>query len=361
MADTLKQRIIRQIKLSGPLPLAEYMHWCMADKKQGYYQTKNSIGGDGDFITAPEVSQMFGELIGIWALAAWTALGSPAKFNLVELGPGRGTLLKDIWRATQISKEFQTAARVILVETSEKLKELQRAALTEVPKKTWHAHVSELEPIPTILIANEFFDVLPFRQYVKAGSVWRENAVGLDEDGNLSWVLGENTIRLPELPATHHNEPEGAVFEISTPREVAANEIAELVSANHGAALIIDYGHTKTGFGDTFQAVENHAFVDPLTSPGTADLTSHVDFEALAGSIENLGLELHRFMNQGEFLLSLGLLERAGSFGHGKDSATQARIKSEAERLVLPDQMGELFKVFCFSSCSELPPFSNKA
>ncbi|MEM9278784.1 MAG: class I SAM-dependent methyltransferase [Pseudomonadota bacterium] len=361
MPDTLKERIARHIKMSGPLPLAEYMHWCMADRKDGYYQSRQTIGRDGDFTTAPEISQMFGELIGIWAIKTWEQLGSPESFNLVELGPGRGTLMKDLLRACQVSQSFFNAANVILVETSSLLKETQAQTLSQHENIRWHSSISEIPEAPTILVANEFLDVLPFRQYIKAKDKWHENCVGLDEADELSWVLGTGILDEKSLPGGHTTEPHGSVFEVSVIREAFVENVASLVAENSGAALFIDYGHAKSGFGDTFQAIRGHEYIDTLAEPGLCDLTSHVDFEALKKVALDKGLKTQTLMTQGEFLLSLGLLERAGNLGSGKDPATQERLKNEAERLALPDQMGDLFKVFAFSSMPELWPFSKEA
>ena len=203
MPDSLRERIIRHIELSGPLPLAEFMHWCIADRQDGYYLAEKSIGSDGDFITAPEVSQMFGELIGIWALQTWHDIGCPKQFNLVELGPGRGTLMRDLLRAVKVSQPFMDAADVKLVETSPRLVEEQSATLAGSADVSWVENIEELTGNPTIVIANEFLDVLPVRQYVKTGSKWCENCVGTDENGDLAWVLGPGQIHQSLLPKGH--------------------------------------------------------------------------------------------------------------------------------------------------------------
>lgn len=355
MAETLKERIIRHITLSGPLPLAEYIHWCMADSLQGYYVSKDVIGRSGDFITAPEISQMFGELIGAWTVHVWEQMGKPATVNLVEIGPGYGTLMSDVLRATGQADDFVEAANTHLIETSPRMIERQHEALDN--SASWYKSISSIDSHPSIVFANEFLDVLPFRQYVKSGEKWMERCVGLDETGNLIWLLSNNAIDDASLPIGHESEPDGAVFEISTVRESHIATVAELISKSRGAALYIDYGHLKSGFGDTFQALRQHSQVDPLSDPGSADLTSHVDFDAIRSVVGNLGVTCHPFMTQGEFLLALGLLERAGKLGTGKSAEEQAVITRQAERLALPDQMGSLFKVFCFSSFQTLWPF----
>lgn len=359
MAGGLLNRIIRQIEMTGPLPLSEYMHWCMADRKEGYYSSQSAFGADGDFITAPEISQMFGELIGVWAIKAWEKLGSPPQFNLVELGPGRGTLMKDLLRAAKVSESFLNAAQITLVETSEQLRTEQAANLSSEYQITWIDAIDDISDAPTVIIANEFLDVLPIHQYVKRGDSWHENAVGTDEHGKLAWQLGTGLADTASLPDGHEKEPDGSVFEISPAREAVVENIAQLVKNNKGAALFIDYGHLEHGFGDTFQAMKSHKHVDPLNDPGLSDLTSHVDFSALKNIILNKGLNVQPFMTQGDFLLAQGLLERAGVLGSGKSEAIQEQITQEAERLAMPDQMGELFKVFAFSSCEELWPFTD--
>ena len=359
MAETLKDRIIRHIQMSGPLPLAEYMHWCMADRADGYYHSQTSIGSRGDFITAPEISQMFGELIGIWLVNSWKAIGAPQHFNLVELGPGHGTLMKDALRATKTSGGFFDAAQVTLIETSQKLKDSQQQKLAGTTDLNWLDDFQQVPDLPTLIIANEFLDVLPIRQYVKSSEKWHENTIGIADDG-LCWLLGTATMPTDGLPEGHRQEPDGAVFEISNSREAVIDQIAEHLLRNTGAALFIDYGHVRSGFGDTFQAVKDHEYVNVLELPGSCDLTSHVDFGALSNVAAEAGCQVHPILTQGEFLLALGLLERAGQLGAGKSGDVQARLTKEAERLALPDQMGDLFKVFAISTCEQLFPFSNR-
>ncbi len=359
MTAPLKERIIRHISMNGPLPLAEYMHWCLADKTHGYYQTQNAFGRDGDFVTAPEVSQMFGELIGIWLIKTWHSLDCPSPFNLVELGPGKGTLMRDILRAAKVDSTFLGAAVPILIETSELLITEQQRVLKDYPNAQWLKSIDALDPAPTLLVANEFLDALPPRQYVKHQSEWFERGVGLNEGNELIWVALPTSKLEPEaLPEGHTQEPDGAIFEISTIRESFVERVANLIHEDTGAALFIDYGHTKSAFGDTFQAIAKHEYADPLEAPGEADLTSHVDFEPLQAIAEKTGCTSMPTITQGEFLLKLGLLERAGSLGAGKSTEEQHRIAHEAERLALPHAMGDLFKVLAFSSGDMLWPFT---
>lgn len=350
MTNTLKTRIANHIKTSGPLPLAEFMHWCMADPKDGYYANQEAIGAKGDFITAPEISQMFGEMIGIWAVESWEHLGKPSSFNLVEFGPGKGTLMQDLLRIGNAVPQFLQAANVQMIETSEKLIEKQKSALREHDNIAWHKSITDIPDQPTLVVANEFLDVLPIRQYVKTGNEWREHAIGLDENENLTWTLGAGKLEPDDLPEGADKEPEGAIFEISTIRESFIANTAEHLKANKGAALFIDYGHGKTGFGDTLQAMRNHGFADILDEPGMADLTSHVDFEALANIAKAAGMAVKPLQKQGAFLQEKGMLERAGQLGHNQSAEIQEQLTQQAERLALPTQMGGLFKVFEFGS-----------
>lgn len=346
----LKSRIIKHIKTAGALPLAEYMHWCMADAKDGYYANQTAIGSKGDFITAPEISQMFGEMIGIWAAETWDALGKPSPFNLVELGPGKGTLMHDLLRIGNAVPDFLVAAQIQMIETSHKLIKTQKQTLNEYDNITWHKSIQNIPAQPTILIANEFLDVLPIRQYIKTGNEWREHSISLDDNDALIWVLGAGVLEADSLPPNAMNEPDGAVFEISTIREAFIANTSNLLKENTGSAIFIDYGHGKTGFGDTVQAMRNHGFADILKEPGLADLTSHVDFDSLGKIAKETGLNIKPLQKQGEFLIKTGLLERAGQLGHQKSPEIQELLTQQAERLALPDEMGDLFKVFEFGT-----------
>ena len=361
MQETLKERIARHIHMTGPLPLAEFMHWCLFDAEQGYYTTQPALGRNGDFVTAPEISQMFGEMIGIWLIQSWQTLGEPEAFNLVELGPGKGTLMRDILRTCRLEPRFLEAARTWLVETSDALVSQQREAIKHQRNINWAKSLDAVPDGVTLIVANEFLDALPFRQYVKTGQGWHERCVCLDSQGNLEWGAGAGKLEETALPSGHDAEPQGSVFEISTIRETFVERIASRVASDGGAALLIDYGHANSGFGETFQAVSQHRYTDPLDAPGKADLTSHVDFEPLAKIVEASGCNLMPIETQGAFLLAAGLLERAGNLGHDKPEAEQERIKREAERLALPGEMGDLFKVFAFSSGPALWPFDKTA
>ena len=354
----LKARIIRHINSAGPMPLAEFMMWCLADPQDGYYHANSIFGSKGDFITAPEVSQMFGELIGIWLIKTWQTLGKPRQLSLVELGPGRGTLMSDILKTSTLSPEFNAALQVHMIEISKELKNQQSDKLAPHQNVGWHERFDQApDHMPTIVIANEFLDALPFRQYVKSADKWRERAITVYEDNQLGWGLTNAFLEENALPGDHLEEPDGSVYEIAPTREALIDEVSSHIAKSGGAALFIDYGHINPGFGDTFQAIKAHQYTDPLREPGNADLTSHVDFSAFPKIVAANNCHAFDVKTQGEFLLEMGLLERAGALGQKADKKTRERLTRETERLALPDEMGNLFKVFAFSSSSTLWPF----
>lgn len=348
LSNSLIDRIKRQISLEGPISIGEYMSICLGDPQAGYYTTGKPFGRDGDFITAPEISQMFGEMIGVWSVLMWRNMGKPPKFNLVEMGPGRGTLMVDLLRAAKIEPEFRRAVQLNLVEISQPLRDQQDEALSDFDGTTsWLDDLQKVSSLPTIFIGNEFLDALPFRQYVKTKNHWLERVVGA-EKGELCYSVGHGFFDKNGLPSLHDNQPDGTIFEISSAREAVVQFIAEHMAKYSGAALLIDYGYLERGFGDTFQAVAKHEYGDPLKSPGNADLTSHVDFSVFAKFFES-GAN-YQLTTQADFLLSLGLLERAGSLGHGKPAEEQRQIEQAAERLAGSGEMGKLFKVLIAGS-----------
>ncbi len=344
----LKQRIVRQIKATGPISVADYMAFCLFDKDGGYYTTQEPFGRDGDFITAPEISQMFGELIGVWCIEAWQALGSPQHFILCEMGPGRGTLMSDLLRtAGKISSAFMSAAKVMMVELSERLTNIQQEALAKYPVDIeWRKSISEIPAGPLILIANELFDAIPSRQYVKSNGHFVERMVSVDSEDNLIFAAGSGSIETDLLPNDRAVAPDGSIFEIAPARNALMHQIADHIRQGRGAALLFDYGHLQQGYGDTLQALSQHTPVDTLTTPGTADLTTHVDFYSLAQSAHAEGCKTSA-MTQGDFLIAMGLLDRAGVLGQNKSLEFQDQLRIDVERLAGPDQMGNLFKVLC--------------
>jgi NADH dehydrogenase [ubiquinone] 1 alpha subcomplex assembly factor 7 len=273
--------------------------------------------------------------------------------------------MDDALRATRNVPGFLDGARVQLVETSPAMIEAQRSRLSgHGVHIEWKSRIEDLADGPTLLIANEFLDVLPVRQFVKSGNLWRERCIGVDADGNLASMLGPALADPSILPAGHDVEPDGAVFEHSPAREAWVETLAERIAQTGGAALLIDYGHAVAGFGDTFQAIRAHAHADPLAGPGLADLTSHVDFTAIAAAARRGGAKVSPVTKQGEFLAAMGLAQRAGSLGAGKSQDEQQKIRAAAERLVHPDQMGTLFKVIAIaqeqtaSAMDGIPPFA---
>ncbi len=350
MADDLSPleiEIRRLISVAGPMPLAEYMRLCLTHSQHGYYLTRDAIGAGGDFVTAPEISQMFGELIGLWAAAVWQQMGAPENIRLIELGPGRGSMIRDALRAAKIVKGFHRAVVLHLVEINPKLKEAQREVLEGFGTPVlWHATLGDVPPGPSIILANEFIDALPIHQAVKRANGWHERVIEIGPEGDLA--IGVATEPLPHFNATLPRElrqaEENSVFEWRP--DTIAMEIGRRVRDN-GAALIIDYGHGSHGLGETLQAVAGHAFADPLRAPGHADLTAHVDFRAFAQSAEMMGARAHGPLTQGEFLRRLGIEKRAATLKANAAPAKAAEIDQAVIRLTeaKPGAMGELFKV----------------
>ena len=335
LADLLRRRIAAE----GPMSIAEYMSLCLHHPRFGYYATRDPLGVTGDFTTAPEISQMFGELIGAALAQTWLDHGAPAAFTLAELGPGRGTLMADALRATARVPGFHDAAQVTLVEASPALRARQQATLGAHPAY-WVDSVAALPEGPLYLVANEFFDALPLRQFLRDGPGWRERVVGLAGD-TLTFGLGERTAR-PDLAHRLRDTEDGDLVEISHAARGVAHELGARIERDGGAALIIDYGDSNAK-GDTFQALRAHTKVPPLDTPGDADLTAHVDFADLARSAAPA--RATRATPQGVFLERLGITPRAQSLARQlKGAALDAHIAAH-RRLTHPEEMGSLFKV----------------
>lgn len=346
----LKTRIAALIEAGGPLSVADYMALSLFDPQDGYYTTREPFGTAGDFTTAPEISQMFGELVGVWIRLAWEALGRPLPVLIAEIGPGRGTLMKDVLRTLgRLAPELVSHARFALIETSPRLAGIQRETLSAASAAIeWHASVDTLPQLPLIIVGNELFDAIPIRQFVKTNGRWRERCVGLDAGGELQFVAGAGSLDPALLPQDADDALEGAIVELAPARTALMDLICGRIAGNGGAGLFIDYGYAEPGTGDTLQALHQHRFVDVLLNPGEADLTSHVDFAALAAAARGHGLEAG-LMTQGDFLLGLGLIERAGRLGAKADAAGREKIRGEVERLAGPDAMGTLFKVLALA------------
>jgi len=325
----LAQTIATRIRATGPITLADYMQICLLDSRHGYYATRDPFGQAGDFITAPEIHQMFGELCGLALAQAWMDQGGPKPFTLAEPGPGRGTLMADLLRAIRVVPQMRDAANVTLIEASPFLRKLQRERLGEV------SHIESLEDLPDnplFLIANEFIDALPIRQFQMTDDGWRERMVGLSDDGQLQMGLGA-------VVDMQRQGKVGDVVEDCAEGVASVEAIARRIARHGGAAIVIDYGGWN-GFGDSFQALRNHIPEDPLANPGLADLTAHVDFAPLAAAALRAGACVSRPIHQGDWLMSLGARGRAQKLAANGDQGAMAALA----RLTSASEMGHLFK-----------------
>ncbi len=340
---SLLERLRAEIAETGPLTVAQYMSRCLHDPQDGYYATRPALGEAGDFITAPLVSQMFGELIGLWAVETWVRLGRPARLRFIEVGPGDGTLMEDMLRAARLAPDFMAAADVWLVETSRPLAVLQQQ---RIGGAHWASDLSDVPGgAPVVLIANELLDCLPARQFVRDGGRWAERMVGAGGDG-LAFGLSPR-------PLDRHLPPaeDGAVFEASPAQEAFGAMVGTLVARDGGAALLVDYGRAEPGFGDTLQALKAHEKLHPLACPGEADLTVHADFPAVMAAARRAEAQA-AILTQGELLRRLGIEARAAVLAKSRPEA----VARQLERLTAPGQMGELFKAACIHASGLVPP-----
>jgi len=349
---SLKDRLAREIALTGPMTVADYVTRCLHDPKDGYYATRPALGAGGDFITAPLISQMFGELIGLWAIETWNRLGAPERFRLVEVGPGDGTLMDDALRAARLAPEFLQACDLILIEPSGPLRaeQAKRLAGADVEPR-WVSSLSQIETdAPVILIANEVLDCLPARQFVRTEDGWAERRIGVDDAGELMFGLTAITggFARPDFDM----EP-GQVVEISDQQAGFGRDLGDLVKATSGAALLIDYGRDRPGAGDTLQGLRRHAKVDPLDRPGETDLTQWADFPMVLEAAVRTGADVTGCLDQGDFLRLLGIEARADRLIEGRPDA-EAVIQRQLDRLVGDDQMGSLFKAAAIFSPRKL-------
>lgn len=342
----LQALIQTEIETSGPITVSRYMQLCLTHPVHGYYTKADPLGIAGDFTTAPEISQLFGELVGAWLVETWQQLGQPNPFALVELGPGRGTLMADVLRMAKLEPTFTAGVSIHLIETSPALRAKQIETLISLGvTPTHHNDISSVPEVPALWLANEFFDALPTNQWVRTDKGWNARKIGLDERHQLTFGVDPTP-----LPAPKHmpDVPSGTIAEHSPAQDSVMQAIAEHTVAHGGAGLIIDYGALRPGFGDTLQAVKNHARAGPLATPGDADITTHVDFSHLAG-IASQSCTV-AMTEQGGFLLSLGLLERAGRLGAETSADKREAISLAVERLAGDAAMGKLFKVLGFAS-----------
>jgi NADH dehydrogenase [ubiquinone] 1 alpha subcomplex assembly factor 7 len=347
----LAVNMVARIARMGPISVAEFMTECLLHPKYGYYTTRDPLGTAGDFTTAPEISQMFGELLGLWIAQTWLDQGRPAYFMLVELGPGRGTLMADVMRATASVPGFHKAATLHLVEASPVLRDLQTAALS-AHKITFYDHLGGVPDGPTYLLANEFFDALPIRQFQRSTQGWQERQIGV-ADGQLIWGLAPEH-EIEALADRVADTGPGQLVELNAPALPLAQEIGRRIAAHGGAALIIDYGEAES-IGDTLQAVQSHRFVDALACPGQADLTAHVAFGPLVRAA-NLA-RASALIPQGLFLERLGITERAQILAKNLGATALVSHIAAHRRLTHPDEMGTLFKVMALTPhAAPLPP-----
>jgi NADH dehydrogenase [ubiquinone] 1 alpha subcomplex assembly factor 7 len=347
----LEKEIRRLIAVGGPMPIARYMTLCLTHPQYGYYVTRDPFGADGDFTTAPEVSQIFGELLGLWALSVWRMLGEPEAINLIELGPGRGTMMRDALRASKVLPQFREALSVHMVEISPTLEQVQRGTLSDadVPV-SWHRHLLDVPEGPSIILANEYLDALPVHQVVKQKDGWHERVIGLNTNGEFALGLAPDALTQFDrfMPKKVKEAPVGAIFEWRN--DIHAFDIARRVR-NKGAALFIDYGHVESDIGETLQSVNDHAFADPLSAPGLADITAHVDFFIFGEAAESMGASVHGPVTQAKFLRELGIDARADALRRGASAEQAATITSAVARLTESGRtgMGDLFKVIAIS------------
>ena len=359
LADHLRRRIAA----CGPLTVAEFMAEALGHPRHGYYTSRDPLGAAGDFITAPEISQMFGELIGLWCADVWQDMGAPNPVVVVELGPGRGTLMADALRAVRPALGFLDAARLHLVETSPVLRARQKEALAAAnlgDAPAWSDSLDGVPEGPMLLIANEFFDALPVRQFQRTDEGWRERRVDAEEDGGFRFVL---TLPLPLDPLTAKRlavAPEsgvdGGVIEVCPDGLALAGAIGRRVARHSGGALILDYGHAESAAGDTLQAVKGHVYHPVLEAPGEADLTAHVDFTGLAAAAVEAGAGAFGPVPQGAFLEGLGIGARAEALLVGATAEQASDIRSAHHRLVDEAEMGTLFKVLALTHSETASP-----
>jgi NADH dehydrogenase [ubiquinone] 1 alpha subcomplex assembly factor 7 len=350
VSEEIADKIARRIRAEGPLTVAAYMAMALHDPGAGYYARRGPIGAAGDFTTAPEISQVFGELIGLWCAERWERIGRPDAVVLAELGPGRGVLMSDLLRAAGTVPEFCRALRVCLVEVSPVLRAEQERRLRQA-QPAWVTRVEELPDGPMLMVANEFLDTLPIRQFVRRAGGWSERMVALDPEDRLVFVDG------PESPVTSllvpgglsHCAP-GTIVEICPAALALAGALGSRLAQQPGAALFIDYGYFPTAPGPTLRALQRHRPVCALAAPGTADLSAHVDFAAFAEAAAAAGAEVYGPVSQGRFLTTLGAGVRLAALSARAVPARRRSLESGVRRLLDPGEMGDLFKVVALVS-----------
>jgi NADH dehydrogenase [ubiquinone] 1 alpha subcomplex assembly factor 7 len=353
----LARQLRSRIEIGGPLTVAEFMAAALGHPRHGYYMSGDPFGHDGDFLTAPELSQMFGELIGLWCVAGWEQMGRPNHALLVELGPGRGTLMSDALRAMAATPGCRDALDVHLVETSPGLGAAQRRKLADA-NVTWHAELQSVPEGPLLLVTNELFDALPIHQFVRMPGAWRERLVDVDpaSDGFRFVLARGQTPATALIPEEASEAPPGSVAEVSAAAISLAHEIGRRIAASGGMALIIDYGTARGAVGDTLQAVRRHSRHEVLDAPGTADLSAQVDFAMIARVTGEAGARPFGPVTQGEFLRALGIEIRAATLRRNATPAQRTAIDAALERLVDPARMGALFKALAIAPAGSPAP-----
>lgn len=348
-ALTPLENLLKRRLAEAPITVADYMRLALGHPEHGYYRTRDPLGA-ADFVTAPEVSQMFGELLGFWCAHLWALIGQPKPVRLVELGPGRGTLMADALRAVKsVVPTFHQAVEIHMVETSPVLRARQRRTL-DGETVVWHDDLETVPDGPLLLIANEFLDALPIHQLVKEDGEWYERQVVLAaEDGSFSFGRSEAPSALARLLAPQvQNSPDGTIAEVSPDARSVSTAIARRIKRSGGAAVLVDYGYSRPATGDSLQAIRGHQFHPVLSRPGEADLTAHVDFSAVVSAAMAEGVEVHGPVEQGLFLERLGIHERADRLTRDTDAVTSIGILDGLARLTAQDRMGSLFKVVAF-------------
>jgi NADH dehydrogenase [ubiquinone] 1 alpha subcomplex assembly factor 7 len=342
--NSLAQRIAERIARGGPITIADYMAAALGDPEHGYYRRADPLGAQGDFTTAPEISQLFGELIGAWLIDCWDQAGRPQPVNLVELGPGRGTLMADILRISRHVPAWLNAVRIHLVEINPRLRQLQATALSAHAPQ-WHESFATIPDGPAMLVANEFLDALPIRQLVFWNGTWRERLVDWTPEGGFHFVLSVGPSPLSLLVPPELIPAQGAVHELSPAVIAAGTDIARRIVSRGGAALFLDYGRCQSGLGESLQAVRTHRQVKVLDNPGEADLSAHVDFGLLGRVARDAGASVAGPVTQGAFLTALGVGVRSERLKRGLSRGAADSVDQAVARLTAPEAMGQLFKV----------------
>ncbi len=345
---SLKKHFVKHITATGPITVAAYMADCLMHPDYGYYQNKQVFGADGDFVTAPEISQMFGEMIGLWAIERWQAMDKPTPFSLIELGPGRGTLMQDLLRVAQSVPDFIKAAEVCFVETSSDMRARQA---NRVPSASWYDDLGSVKFGPAIIIGNEFLDALPIHQFQKKNSQWFERYIAV-ANNQLHFQLGPLSPQFALTQPDRRQAAENSVLEVCPSAINVMRLINERLATAPTVALLIDYGYLTPAHGDSLQAVKAHKYIDVLAEPGEADITAHVDFSAISAAVNGKSFTT----TQGQFLMNLGLGARAEQLAKHASAQEQSDLLASLKRLTAPGEMGDLFKVMLIQNTQLAPP-----